>query len=257
MDAAAANELLRQAETTRRRTRRARRALWLPLAVFGLIVLGATPFYRNPTEPPVPSVTCTGTVATGISCPAAPEGIFTRSIPRPGPIDLVSGFNLPDGGRWASIYWLIALPLGYALIAWLFRRRAAKRGVSASYTPYVVAGVVFLAFLWAIAPGHAHYLGLHGRWVTWQQFPFFQGLTPLLTIALGLFALAWVERSRSYAAFAIAFLGVACMAGAYNVENLFFRIGWSVPAPQINVIVPAVVLILGAAVFWIADLRRA
>jgi hypothetical protein len=253
-----ASQILGAAETVRRKTRRARRALWLPLGIFGLVVLGATPFYHQASRPPGPAITCTGTVETGITCPAAPLGAITYTVVhRRSPLDFVGGLSLPDGGRWASLYWLIALPLGYALTALLFRRRGLKRGVSASYLPYVLTGIALLAFLFVISPGFAYTLRIPNALVRWQQFPFFQGLTPLLTVALGLFVLAWAERSAAYAAFAAVFLGVACMAGAYNIENLFFRINLTVPAPEINVIVPGAILLLGAAGFWVAARRSA
>lgn len=255
MNPTAAGELLLSAQAAREKTRRARRALWLPLLIFGLVVLGATPLYhRAPPRPSVPQG-CVPASPTARSC-TTPDGV-TFTVRRASPLDFVGGFDLPDGGHWASLYWLIALPLGYAVTAVLFRRRATRRGVAASYLPYVLTGGALLAFLFVISPGFANTVRIPGALVRWQQFPFFQGLTPLLTIALGLFVLAGTERSWPCAAFAAVFLGVAAAAGAYNMENLFYRINLNVPAPEINVIVPGAVLLLGAAGFGIGARRSA
>jgi len=80
-----------------------------------------------------------------------------------------------------------------------------------------------------------------------------RGLTPLLTIALGLFVLAWAERSGPLMGFAAGFMALALLLALYNVENVFYRIGVGVPAPAINVIIAGAVLLLGGAVFWVGD----
>src|ERR1051326_1250797 len=128
MDATAADELLRSAESARRKTRRARRALWLPPLIFGLVVLGATPLYHPVAEPPGSAIVCTGNVQTGITGPSGPIATITHTVHRASPLDFVGGLSLPNNGHDASLYWLIALPLGYALTAVLFYRRTKNRG---------------------------------------------------------------------------------------------------------------------------------
>jgi hypothetical protein len=61
---------------------------------------------------------------------------------------------------------------------------------------------------------------------------FVRGLPPLLTVALALTLLVWVERSRALTAITVAFLVIALTANLYDPENLFARVGGDVPAPR-------------------------
>jgi hypothetical protein len=238
MESAEASVLLQTVDRVKAGARSARRAYWFPLAVFGAVVLGAVPFYRRVGP----------SVSGGV-------GLDVGSFRLPGPLDIVQGFDLPGGGVWASLYWLIALPLGYVATAMYFRRRAQRTGVEGRTRPYVLTGLGLFLFLVLISPGFGSFLRVPAQLIAWQQWPFFQGLTPLLTIALGLFVLAGVERSAGLAAFSVAFLGVAIMCNTYNVENLFYRLGLTVPAPQINVILPGAMLLLAGGAFRLATGR--
>ena len=57
-----------------------------------------------------------------------------------------------------------------------------------------------------------------------------RGTFPFVIIAVGLWALAWAERSRALAVIAAVYTGTARLASLYNVESLLFRLGWN-PRP--------------------------
>lgn len=89
-------------------------------------------------------------------------------------------------------------------------------------------------------------------------FPFgnlvIRGLTPLITIAIGLFVLARSERSWPLATFAAAFLALALVASLYDMENVAYRLGLGSPGFQTNVIVAGVTLLLGGLGFGLTGL---
>ncbi len=141
-------------------------------------------------------------------------------------------------------------------IAAYYRRRAVQTGVAGRVRPYLIAGLGLFAFLLLTSPGFGSFLRVPVRLITWQFWPFYQALTPLLTVALGLFVQAWVERSAGLVAFSVAFLGIAIMVNTYNPENFFYNVlNISVPAPQINVILPGAMLLLSGLGFRFANAR--
>jgi hypothetical protein len=91
----------------KKHTRHARQAYWLPLVLFGVIIIGSVPLYVQPSQA---------------------AGGFHPS-PRPG---------------WPAIYWLIAIPLGYLAVAAWYSFRGHRRGVTTSTGAYVAAGVGFV-----------------------------------------------------------------------------------------------------------------
>ncbi|MEA5367072.1 hypothetical protein VA596_46600 [Amycolatopsis sp., V23-08] len=62
---------------------------------------------------------------------------------------------------------------------------------------------------------------------------------PLVTIALGLIGLAWLERSRVLGVLSGVFATAAVLANLHTVQNVFT-----------NTVVPGLVLLVGAAVAW-------
>ena len=81
-------------------------------------------------------------------------------------------------------------------------------------------------------------------------------------MAVGLWALAWAERSGALAVIAAVYTATALLASLYNVENLLFRLGWN-PAPGDwdltlpNVLLPALVLLAaGAGAFAVQRRHR-
>ncbi|MFC1413984.1 hypothetical protein ACEZCY_32960 [Streptacidiphilus sp. N1-12] len=207
-DATSPAAMLSAARVATLRTRQARRGFWFPLVLFGLIVLGATPFYRQ-------------TVPSGSGCAAAPPGTLCFETGHPGPLGAQAGL----GSTAATVYWLTAVVLGYAATLAFYRWRGTRTGVAGRALPYVLAGVAFLGLavlaspaVWAgVGPLHG---GLPGDLTT-------RGLLPLLVLALGLLVLAYSERSAALAGFAALFLAVALVSNLYDVENRTPSIGWT------------------------------
>ena len=54
---------------------------------------------------------------------------------------------------------------------------------------------------------------------------YIRALTPLFTVAAGLFVLARSRHSRSLGIFAVGFLGLVVLANLYDLENLAERFG--------------------------------
>lgn len=211
----------------RHRTRRARGTPWFPLMLFGLLVLVSTPLYvdRVP-DCPVSQSYCTGQISVSPLNSFFPGGVFTAS-----PLAV-------------AVFWLVAGPLGYLATGAFYRARSRRRGVAVSPLAYVATGLGLLVLLVV---------------TTWMGvFPFgdliIRGLTPLITVALGLFALARSERSWPLGTFAGAFLGLAVLVNLYDMQNLSYRIGLGSHGPQVNVIVTGAVLLLAGAGFGLVDL---
>jgi hypothetical protein len=226
-----AQELLSAAVTARQHTRRARQGYWFPLLVFGALIAGASPFYvaAYPSTP--------GAVVSGL-----------QEMPL-----LQGGGPMIGDGRGASIYWLIALPLGYGAVLFFYRLRARRAGVAGRTWPFLAAGLGLLAVLLITGP-----------WVDLYVQAFHQnlsleapgdlstrGLLPMLIIALGLFVLAWSERSAALTAFAACYFAVALVANLYDLENLlpYSLLGGGAYAAEPDLLLPAVVLLLGGAFF--------
>ena len=228
MDRPHAAEWLYAAESARRTARQARRAFWVPLVIFGVITLLASPLYRFPQVPPG-------------------GGSTVHMIARPlGPLGWFAGGFFVRSPWLLSLFWLIALPVGYGLTVLSYRRRAFVRGVAGPVWPYVLTGIGLLAFLIvASAVGRLQPGDL-----------FIRGLTPLLTIALGLFVLAWAERSSPLAIFAAAFLALTLIVNLYDIENIFSRARIGVPVPAISLIVPGSILVLAGVGFWLVSRHR-
>jgi hypothetical protein len=79
---------------------------------------------------------------------------------------------------------------------------------------------------------------------------------PLVTIALGLIGLAWLERSRVLGVISGVFAAAALLANLYNMQNVFFHLGvfarYEGPETQAftNTLLPGLVLLAGGAVAW-------
>jgi hypothetical protein len=182
----------------------------------------------------------------------------------------VSAFSLFPGGmstaspRAVSLYWLIALPLAYLVIAWWYRRRAQRRGVSTSPVAYVVTGLALVALLVATSQGALSWLtpGPHSR-LRWL-FPGasvlglgdlgIRGLLPLLTVSIALFVLAYCERSRPLAEFAVSLLALSLLVNLYDLQNVAYRLGIMV-GPEIGVFVVGLYLLGGGLAFAAAHRR--
>ena len=89
-----------------------------------------------------------------------------------------------------------------------------------------------------------------------------RGTFPFVIIAVGLWALAWAERSRALAVIAAVYTATALLSSLYDLENVLFGLGWnpsggdwsltSLP----NVLLPALVLLAAGAGAFAAQHRR-
>jgi hypothetical protein len=222
---AAAHELLGMTRAAVRRTRAARRGFWFPLVLFGVLVIAATPWYRTPT-------------------PACGAGLCTISR---------------AGDVWAAtLYWLVAGGIGYAITVGYYRWHAARVGVAGRVWPYIATGVGLLAVTVACTPGVDNGL-LRGPWQNLAPFEVLHGMMPLLAVALGLFVLARLERSLPLMVFAAFFLAVSLVANLYDVQNLTAQVGW-IPSDQWHLLpnlwLAGLTLLLGGLGFGLPDLLR-
>lgn len=86
------------------------------------------------------------------------------------------------------------------------------------------------------------------------------GFGALLVIAISLFALAWMERSRQCAVVAILFAAVSLLANLYDTQNLFYDLfGATGDQPAVlaleRIALPAAVLIVGGIVALVTGAR--
>jgi len=119
MDRPEAAEMLYTAEHAGRTAREARRAFWFPLVVFGVITLLSSPLYRLPP----------------------PHGSSPRLISQPlGAVSLFAGGWFLRDPALVSLFWVLALPFGYAATVVYYRDRARRRGIAAPVGSYVAVG---------------------------------------------------------------------------------------------------------------------
>jgi hypothetical protein len=234
----AAGEALRAAKNWRSLTRAMRHGSWFPLVLFGLLTLAAAPLFWT-------------------TIPRCPIGETACSfVQNRGPLGnpFVHGPVGSGIGRWISVYWVVAVPLGYLATVLYYRHRARRTGVAGRIWPAVIGGLALLALMVGsfatrgIVPGvFVPVFLLEGR-----------GLEPLLVIGIGLGILARLEHNRGLVVFALLFLALAVLANLYNMENEVYRLGWNLPVGAgnlPNLVVPGLFLLVGGAGFWWADRR--
>ncbi len=211
----------------RARTQQDRGAWWFPLVLFGVLVLAATPLYWS--VPPDDQAISDPFV---LALVAAFGGVFTAH-----PLAI-------------AVYWLVALTVGFVGSGLWYRRHAHRVGLRRPVVAFVVTG---LAVTMALLLFHN---------VPYLNLPLFylsvRGTSSITIIAVGLFVLARLERSRGLLVFALAFLAVAVLVSTYNVENLVVRSGvpfgdWTGATP---VLVPGLVLLIGGLTARLAGVGR-
>ena len=239
-DPAQAKAWIDDVSELRSRTRRARRGLWFPLILFGLVILASTPLYVNPT------ITPTAAFLTP-DVPSSPS-TFTGNGGDSGLLGFSPGGMFSFSPLMVTVFWLVAGPLGYVLTAGFYWLQARRRGVATSIRAYVLTGLGLFALLVAISTPLIP-VPVHGNLLV-------RGLTPLLAVALGLFVLARVERSWALLVFAVPFLALCVTANLYDMENVVHRLGLSSAGPEVNVIVVGSVLLLAGVGFGVAAVRQ-
>ena len=223
-------QLLTDLARLRRQTRVARHAYWFPLVLFGLLTCGAAPLYVAAAAPPTQS------------------GAYAAET---GP-ELLSGSPPGGNGFYIGWYWAFALVGGYLLAVVWYRWHSRRAGVATPARSYLITGVVLTVLVLAIPPLTRVVPGL---WLMWLPFAdlWVRGTLAFLIIAIGLWVLARAERSRALAVIALVYTGAALLSSLYNVENIFFRLGWNPGRGAFgwqltalpNVLLPAAVLLVG------------
>jgi len=241
-----AAESLRSVESLRTQTRLVRSGHWFVSIVFGIVTLGAMPFYFSP----VPSATTPGCriAGPGLLCVSnASSAPLGRAL---NPMDSFSGL-----ARWATLYWVVAVVLGFAVVVTYYRRRARSVGVQSRLWPAVAVGVGLLALV-VLANGEAR-AAIPDFWI--------RGTGALLIIAIGISVLAVLERSRPFGVFAAGFLALSLLSCLYDDVNILQRVGLAGPFQTSanalpNLLLPGVYLVLGGIGFllargWTFDVR--
>ena len=152
---------------------------------------------------------------------------------------------LPFHNRWVGIYWLTAIPIGFVLCIWFFRRTASMSRVVAAATAttgiltLIVASSGALGWPLLVLPGDLTDRGLVG----------------LLVIAVGLAVWAYAERSQRLWTAVGVFLVLALVSCRYDISNVA-GFGSSPSAAELpNVVFPGLYLLLGGLTFWLLERR--
>ncbi len=205
-------DLLVEADRARSEARSRRRGAWFPLNVFGALMLASVPLYR-----------------------------LTGRVMRPDGVSI-----LTYGSRWISVYWLIAVPLGYAVCVLSYRRRATRTGVAGSLWPYVATGLGLFALMSLVPPG------IVAEWT--PGFAHSWTALPLISLAAGLLVLSRLERDWMLMALSLGLLALAVLSETiYDVA-----LGWQgLSAAGFSGIVSGVLLLLAGAIQWMTRNRAA
>jgi hypothetical protein len=245
-------DLLQELDRLRRFTRAVRHGFWMPLVLLGLLMIGATPLYFSPSSQPLLGAPSSAVFKMRVGaarssdvplCHAVHGIVSTPCTPATAGIPYFPSGITTTSPRAIAIYWLIVLPLAYAIVAAWAHRRALRRGIATSMLAYAVAGVVLVALL--VLAGI-----LNGTWYRAGQLTSIgsRGLAPLFIVALGLLVLAYRERSRAMWAFSVAFLGYVILINLYDIDNLTARLGLTV-GPEVGVFLGGVFTLLAGVVF--------
>jgi hypothetical protein len=285
--------LLEDLSTLRRRTRRDAHGYWLPLLLFGVLILAAVLVYGLTTSQLVFND------LPQLVEPALRVGNFVWQ-----PLELFSDF-LPTADPVAvGAYWLGAIALGtLATLAW-YRWRARRVGVQLRTRTYLLytlgallvcvvlvpltsywtlfetfggfgrSGVLTSAAAFVVGIGiavlcHVRGHGLPARTgfvvgvvlaaVAYGNLVLLSsthGYGALLVIAPGLLGLAWMERSPLCGTVVVLFTGAALLANLYNIENLLPYTTNQLLVTCYDLLLPGLVLIIGGIIALVADRRE-
>ncbi|MEV0461268.1 hypothetical protein [Catellatospora methionotrophica] len=219
------HDLLATVRELTHQVRVAQRGSWFPLLVFAAITLVAIPVYRY-----APFVDLFGT------CRSQPGQTVCMT---PNPVELG--------------YWTLALVLAYGVIAGFYVRQSRRRGIGTPIRPYVITGVALAVAMAAVsvwqvyqpllpvpADPFADAADIEVSPVAWLVNGF---ASPIAVIGLALLVLAWVERNGALAAYSVGYLVIVVAESSRFIHSSspwFF-----LP----HLLVPAAVLLLGAAAF--------
>jgi hypothetical protein len=232
-------DLLGEMKALRRRVRAARHAYWFPLVLFGLLTLASAPFYISP-----------GYQAAGV--------VATQGAP---PLPILGGAPDATVQRYLGYYWLAALLAGLLLTLLWYRRNARRVGLQTPARGSVITVAVLTVLALAIPPlsqvRSPHWLSwLQHLDMLWPGDLTIRGTFPFVIIAVGLWALAWAERSRALAVIAAVYTATALLSSLYDIENVLLRFGWNLSwslTSLPNVLLPALVLLAAGAGAFVAQ----
>ena len=184
-------QLIGEMHALRDRTSAAARGYWLPLLLFGALILGSLPLYeRLASAPP------------GLPGPPGPGGC-TAAVNHPchGPAGAVAvHLTLVTA---LGYYWQLAIPAGVVATVLWYRWRGSRTGLRTPALGFLITGLILgeLVLLVPLLAGQSASLSrlLHG---THQA-------GPLVIIAVLLWVLAWAERSPALAVITAGYLVVA------------------------------------------------
>lgn len=231
-----ASALVGEIEGVRRTTRRASFGAAVPLALLGLLVCGAAPFYAMAYG--------TTVMGSGGELFVKEHAWTTRVLP------VQSNLGARDFAL--SVYWLVAVPVVFLAIAAYYAWRARGTGLSIDGWRVAAAGVGVYVALLGVMSALRMVDGARPHGVGPAAF-----LNPLLVVAIGVFALARVERSRTVLAVAVVFaLGVfgadVKVYAAYATESPWDTVrGWGT-----GTLLLGAWLLLAAAAAWLISTRK-
>lgn len=232
--ATAASGLVEDLDRLRSDTRGARHAYWFALLVFGILTMASAPLYLATTR--VAGLSSYSTEST-IALPQFLQGAF-------------------GGVPAVALYWVPALALGVTVTALWYAWFRTVAGLETR--------VRIPVWVWTIAVLAVITLPLldpSSRWLVQSR-----GTIALLVIAAGLIALAVVERSGFFASVVVVFTASAVLGVSYDLVNVLFRFlsffgvaDAEMPfwlGGSMNVLVPGVVLVVGAVIALAREVRR-
>jgi hypothetical protein len=233
-------QLLDDMRVLRDRTSAAAHAYWLPLLLFGLVVLGSLSFYQR-----------LGPGHLTAAQPSLPGSCVTGQ-----PCHVTAGVNYRVHVSALGWYWQLAVPLAAVLTALWYRWRADRTGLRVPARGFLITGLVLgeLVLLVSLL-GTTLQSGRPDRVLNDPRH-----VGPVLVLAAVLWVLAWSERSRA----------LAIVVGAYLVVGVPVAVatgggigGGSTDAADISLatmrwlgLIPALVLLAGGTAAWLVQRTR-
>jgi len=236
----APDELLSDLARLRRQTRSARHAYWFPLVLFGLLTCVSAPLYVSMARYHGPGMATTTVLA---------------------PPTLLGGLEAGNSALYLAWYWVIALVAGYLATLYWYRRHGRRAGVQTRARGFAITGITMacLAFLGPLLAAELPFRSWPAGLLAGDLW--LRGTFAFLIAAVGLWVLAWAERSKALAVIALAYTGSVLLSSLYDVENILYRFGWNSASARLaalpNVLLPAAVLLAaGALAFFLRPKAR-
>lgn len=230
------SNLVDEIHEIRRQARSDRRAFWFPLLIFGLMITASAPMYA-------------GSSADG------------RNLDLGFVSEILGGHGTYGNPAWLTVYWISLLVGGSVMTAawYVWYSRVAGLATRVRPTALTWLGGTAAVIVLPLAPLSLLYL----NFPLWQLTA--RGTAGLLIAVAGFWVLAYLERSRLLAVVTAVFTVAAALGVLYDTSNLLYDFLSSTDSlPEnlpywlgaaTNVILPGSVLLVGAVVAFIKDLR--